>query len=66
VPATDAAWLPPEHSPPLSVAAAGEEDHAQMFGYLGENSTPGSGHTNRADVNKQGYLFGGKGNWLLR
>ena len=35
-----------------------------MFGYIGENSTPGSGHTNRADVNKLGYLFGGEGVWL--
>ncbi len=35
-----------------------------MFGYIGENSTPSGGHTNRADVNKLGYLFGGKGVWL--
>jgi hypothetical protein len=35
-----------------------------MFGNIGENSTPGGGHTNRDDVNKLGYLFGGKGNWL--
>ncbi len=37
-----------------------------MFGYIGENSTPDGGHTNRDHANKLGYLFGGKGNWLLR
>ena len=37
-----------------------------MFDYIGEDSTPGDEHTNRADVNKVGYLFGGKGIWLLR
>ena len=35
-----------------------------MFGYIGENSTPDGGHTNRAEVNKLGDLFGGKGVWL--
>jgi hypothetical protein len=35
-----------------------------MFGYIGENSTPGRGHTSRAGANKLGYLFGGKGIWL--
>ena len=45
---------------------AGEQKHAQMFGYIGEISTPDSGHTNRADVNKLGYLFGGEGVWLPR
>ena len=35
-----------------------------MFGYIGENSTPDGGHTNRAEVNKLGDLFGGKGDWL--
>jgi len=35
-----------------------------MFGYIGENSTPACGRANRADVNKLGYLFGGKGIWL--
>ena len=28
-----------------------------------ENSTPADGHTNRADVNNVGYLFG-EGDWL--
>jgi hypothetical protein len=37
-----------------------------MFGDIGENSTPDGGRTNPADVNKLGYLFGGKGIWLLR
>jgi hypothetical protein len=37
-----------------------------MFGYIGENATAGGGHTDRADANKLGYLFGGKGIWLLR
>ena len=35
-----------------------------MFGYIGKNSTPACGHTNRADVNELVYLFGGKGIWL--
>jgi len=35
-----------------------------MFGYIGETSTSGGGHTNRADVNELVYLFGGKGIWL--
>jgi hypothetical protein len=35
-----------------------------MFGYIGEDSTAGGGRTNRADVNKVGYLFGGEGFWL--
>ena len=37
-----------------------------MFGYIGENTTIHSARANRADVNKLGYLFGGKGIWLLR
>ena len=35
-----------------------------MFGHIGENSTPNTGHANSADVNKLGYLFGGEGVWL--
>ena len=35
-----------------------------MFGYIGENWTPHSEHTNRADVNELVYLFGGKWVWL--
>jgi hypothetical protein len=35
-----------------------------MFGYIGENTTTHSARTNRPDVNKLGYLFGGEGVWL--
>lgn len=35
-----------------------------MFGYIGENSTPGGGHTDGDGANKLGYLFGLKGVWL--
>jgi hypothetical protein len=37
-----------------------------MSDCIGENSTSGSGHRNRAHANKLGYLFGGERFWLRR